>query len=310
MLLEVRERYIAVQALDAELEILEQRRSLVERLLELARSRLEAGESSRIEVLSLDAERAQVETEVLETRAEQTDERLALARLIGRPSDVADWKVSPWQAPPVPSPDEAAWVRTALSHHPAIQSAHWELAALGDEAALARWSVLQGAEIGIDAEREEGDWSAGPGASAPLPLFDWGQANRERLDARQVEARHKLVQAQRQVVEDVRRALAAVTMARQSLEIVNHDLIPALERQHAQADAAYRAGEAGIITVLLAERELQVGRQKKIDLERRLATSHARLLRAVGGPGIASTLAPTTAPSTQPIIPNSELPID
>jgi outer membrane protein TolC len=293
---DVQQRYAALQSIDAQLANLEQRRDVVTRLLESARARVQAGESSRLDVLPLDTARVQVESELLETRAERIDQQLALARLLGRPSSDAPWSVAPWQPAELADIDEKSWIAAALNHRPEIQAQRWELAALDDEAAIAGWTVLDDAEAGVDSERDDGTWGIGPSIAAPLPIFDWGQSRRDRAAALRVEARHKLVQVQRRAIEQVRRALASVRSNQQSLEMVRNQLIPLLQRRHDQTSQAYQVGETNITAVLLAEQELQEARARAIAIERKLATAHAALYRAVGGPGVS----PARPPSTQP----------
>jgi outer membrane protein TolC len=282
---DVQQAYAAVQSIDAEIANLEQRRTLVTRMLDSARSRAAAGESSRLDVLPLETSAVQIDAEILQVQAERMDQRLLLARLIGKPSDDAQWAVTPWQPPNLANLDERPWINAALTNRPEVQWQRWELAALGDESANAGLGFLDGMAGGIDSEREDGNFSAGPSAELPIPIFDWGQARRDKAVALQVEARHKLVAVQRKVVEEIRRALASVRLTDQSLEMVRAQLIPLLERRHEQTSQAYQLGETNITAVLLAEQELQEARAKAITIERKLATAYAALVRAAGGAG-------------------------
>lgn len=293
---DVQERYAAVQALDAQVAVLGERRQIIGRLLESAKARLDAGEGTRLDVLTLDTERVELEGEIAERAAERRDQRLALARLIGTPSTEAEWRVSPWEPTPLPALPESAWVSTALERRPEIQARRWELAALGDEAALTRFAPFDGAEVGAEAERDDG-WSLGPAASSPLPLFDWGQGRRAKARAEQIEARHQLTEARRQVVEDVRRALAALAGARAALERVELELVPLQRQRREQAEAAYQSGSADVTAVLLAEQGFQTSRAKRIELQRKASAALFRLRRAAGGPGAAATLARPPDPS-------------
>lgn len=156
MVAEVQERYAAVQALDAQVAVLAERRQIIGRLLESAQARLRAGEAARLDVLTLDTERVELDAEIDERTAERRDQRLALARLVGTPSSAADWQVSPWEPTPLPVLPESAWVSAALERRLEVQARRWELAALGDEVALTRFAPFDGAEVGVDAERDDG----------------------------------------------------------------------------------------------------------------------------------------------------------
>ncbi|OYT68661.1 MAG: hypothetical protein CFK52_14585, partial [Chloracidobacterium sp. CP2_5A] len=144
----------------------------------------------------------------------------------------------------------------------------WDLRALGVEFRQARWDVLAGTEGGVNAEgtAEAGadDWTLGPALVVPLPILDWGQAKRDLISARQLETAHKLTDARRQVVEEVRRSHAAYRAAVDARKRVRDELIPLLERRRSEAESQYRAGQSDIIPLILADQDLQTARAKLI----------------------------------------------
>jgi outer membrane protein TolC len=279
---EARERYAAIQSLDALMPVLEERRNLIAKLLKLAQDRLDAGEGTRLDITTLDTQRLELEVDIAEKRLEQRQERLALARLIGRPSDSARWKVSPWEGPTASIADETGWVSTALARRPEIESGRWELAALGVEYRLTRFAPFEGADAGVNSERDV-EWSIGPALTAPLPVFDWGQAKAAKADALRIEARHKLTKARRRVVEEVRKNYAEFDETRSMLELVRTQLLPAQVRRRSESEAAYQAGQTDITTLILADQDLQSTRTKLIELQRRTSSALIRLERSVGG---------------------------
>ncbi len=283
----LQERYSAVQALDELSPLLRERREVLAKLIELARARLTFGEASKLDVTTLEAQGVELDLEMSERESERREERLALARLIGQPSDDATWTLEGWAALPDLVGEEAQWLDTGIQHRPEVLARRWELAALGDEAALAGSSVLQGSAVGVDAQRD-GSWSVGPAATLPLPLFDTGEARRDKVEAAIIEARHNLVSAQRTVVEEVRRAYASYRAAQSNLHRVRAELIPLQRQRREQVEAIYLAGQADLTAVLLAEQDLQSAQGKLVELERRAAVLLVRLQRAVGGAGIAN----------------------
>jgi outer membrane protein TolC len=295
---EVQEVYAEAQALDAQLAVLDEQVKLNDRLLQLARDRLEAGESGRLDVLTLDAQRVELETEAIQRRADTRDKRLVLARLLGRPSKETDWQLDPFRPAERWSGDERAWVSVALQRRPELQARRWELAALGDEVALARLAYLDGTDVGVDAERDDG-WSLGPAVSVPITLFDWGQARRAKAEAQRIEARHRATETRRQVIEDVRRAVARLVAAQAALDKVQSELLPVQQRRHQHAEEAYKAGLADVTALLVAEQDLQASRAKLVEVEKDAALSLVRLHRAVGGSGVALSI-PPPAPTTLP----------
>jgi outer membrane protein TolC len=298
---EVQDRYTSVQALDGQIINLDERMKLVQRLLGLARARMQAGESGRLDVITLESERASLDVEITQAELERREQRLALTRLLGQPSGAADWQLTPWSPPPSLSLSESAWIATALERRPEVQARRWELAALGDDAAVAGWGVFEGSEVGVESERDP-KWSVGPALSIPIPLLDWGQARREKVKAQQMEARYRLTQARRQTVEEVRRSIAALVAQQAALAKARTELIPLADQRREQAEASYKNGFADITAVLLAEQDAQGARAKLIELQQKVSSARFRLQRAAGGPGAvpeSATTQPTTRASTE-----------
>lgn len=294
---EVQERYVSVQALEQLLPVFEQRRTLVSKAVDLANARLTAGEGIREDVAVLNTQRVELEVEIAETAQELRDERLRLARLIGRPSSAAAWKLEPWTPPALTNTAEAAWIDAALHSRPEVQERSWVLAALGDDLALTRLLPFDGTSAGVSAERD-GSWGVGPEVAIPIPIFDMGQARSERVTAEQIEARHELVQVKRQVIEDVRRSWESFAQTRENVRRVREELVPLQEQRRSLADAAFRAGQTDVTALFLAEQDLRAAQAKAVDLDRKTAIAAIRLQRAVGGPGPATALTTTASNNT------------
>lgn len=294
VLTETRQRYAGVQALDQLLLVEGERRRLLDRLLELARARLDAGEATQLDVTTLEAQRVELETEIADRELERREERLALARLIGQPSGDAGWAVAPWAAAPEARATERQWVEVALRNRPEVAAGEYELKALGAERALTRFAPFDAAQVGVASERDDG-WTVGPAVSLPVPIFDSGQATRAKATAAVIEARHKLREAQREAVEETRRAFAAFRSSKDNLARVRGTLLPLQEQRLAQAEAQYKAGQTDITSLFLAEQDLQSARGRLIELQRRTSEALIRLERSAGGPGVAHAAFGTTA---------------
>ncbi|TAH39493.1 MAG: TolC family protein [Planctomycetota bacterium] len=281
----IEQRYSEVQALEALVVVLEQRLTVLDRLREVAQARLDFGQGTRHDVTALDAERMLLGVELDLRRRELRVARFALSRAIGEPSGSATWTLDPWSPfEPIPA-TEQAWIDAALEHRPELLAIEWELRAREDEEALAGGRALDGASAGVEAERD-GEWSLGPSISTPLPLFDTGQARRERARALTSEQRHRLTQARRGVVEDVRSALETFVGAQESLERIVDDLIPLQERRRAEIAEAFQLGLVDATALLFADQALQQSQARRIDVSRAVTSAHIRLQRSVGGPSV------------------------
>lgn len=286
---EVQERYTAVQAADRLIPVLEGRLELLRRLAAVAKKRLEGGEGIRGDVTTLDAQRVELEVEIADARLRQREERLRLARLVGEPSSAAAWTLDAWAPPSGTASDESHWIEAALTHRPEVQSIAWQLAALGDDYALTRLLPWEGLGVGVDAQRDP-DWFAGPSISTPIPIFDMGQARKDRVTAEQIEARHALTLSKRRIVEEVRVAHQSLAGNLANLNRVRQELIPLQEKRRDQAEQSYRAGQTDVTALFLAEQDLRSTQAKAIDVERQTSVAMVRLQRAVGGPGVAAQL--------------------
>lgn len=307
----VQECYASAQAIEELLPVLEQRKAILGKGIDVAEARLSAGEGIREDVTVLRTQRVELDVEYAEAAQQLRDERLRLARLIGHPSAAATWKLEPWTPPAFTDFPEAMWISAGLAHRPEIQEQVWRLAALGDELALASLVPLDGASAGVQAQRES-DWQVGPELSVPIPIFDTGQAGSDRVKAEQIEARHDLVQVRRQVIEDVRRSLESLARARENALRVRRELIPLQEQRRQEADASFKAGQSDATPLFLAEQDLKAAQAKAIELDRKATLAAIGLQRAVGGPGPAAAVAfavssepavttePTMSPSGQP----------
>lgn len=286
---QVQEQYAAVQAGAALEPILREQSALVDRLVAVARQRVDAGEGTRAELSTLEAQRVELLVELDRVTVAQRESRLRLARMVGEPSSGATWTLDAWPdpGPSADLPAESEWVRAALLQRPEILSVAWRLRALGDDEALARLLPWEGGGAGIDAQRDA-DWSLGPSISTPVPVFDMGQAARARVAAQQAEARHDLTQARRKVVEEVRVAYQVLAASNANLARMRGQLIPLQRQRGALAEDAYRAGQTDVTPVYLAEQDLRKAEAQAVEIERQAATARIRLERAVGGPGVAA----------------------
>lgn len=304
---EVEEAVAAARSVDAEIENARRRRERLGRVRDIAQKRLEAGEATRLDVLTVDAQLTAAELEVADFGLQRDDARLALNRLLGYARTDPQWELAPWQAPPDDAlAPEAAWVDAALSNRPEIASKVWELRALGEEVRGANLPPLGGGEVGVHAERDP-EWRLGPVVSAPLPIFDFGQASREKVRAERVAARHELAQAQLDVIQNVRSTYATYRHARRALSDAQERLLPLQRQQFENAQVAYQAGDADLATLLLAQNEHEQTLGKIVELQEKVTVARAKLMRAAGGAGVAARLTvgagsprPMTLPSARP----------
>lgn len=291
-------------AADGRLEAIEAQVALLERLVALARARLQAGEASPLEVVGFEARAASLQAQARLRQLERDSVRLGLVRLLGRPSASLRFDLAssqPQQQPqPQPQPQsqsqsqhEAAWLRLAAERRPELAAAAHELQALGDDVRLAGWSVLEGLEAGVASETE-GSTTIGPALGGPIPLFDFGRQRRAAAGARVLAARHRLLGLQREVVSEVRLALAAATAAAEVVAATEERALPLARERVEQTRRSFDAGFANANDVLLAEADLLDAESSRVEAQLRGRLAAADLRRAAGG---VLPAAPVSSPS-------------
>jgi outer membrane protein TolC len=274
--------YYTVHALRSEVELITQRTSHLDELLAIAQARFKAGEITQLDVTTLKAEQAVAAIDLRDRRLQLDLEELALVRLLGQPGGTTDWSLTT-PLPAIPTTgDESNNIAQALRTRPEILAERWQLASLKDHRALARLAWLEGAAGGLDAERDS-DWSLGPSVDVPLPLFDWGQAQRAKARAQAIAARHRLTKTLRQIVQEVRQAQSSLAQLGVIVRQAREELVPLQTERVRLARAVYEAGQSDITPMRLAELDLLEARRKLLQLELRTALASAQLERSMGG---------------------------
>ena len=311
---EVEEAFAAARSIGIEIDNARNRRQRLQKLRDMAQRRLDLGDATKLDVLTIDSQLMAAELEVSDLALQQNNERLTLNRLLGYARTDGEWELSPWQPPSESGlAAESAWVDAALANRPEIAAKVWELRALGEEMKGAALPPLSGGEMGAHGEHDP-EWRLGPVVTVPLPLFDFGQAAREKIKAERMAARHDLAEAQLEVIQNVRSNYAAYLYARRALSDARNRLLPLQQQQLESAQRAYQSGDADLATMLLAQNDYETTLGKIVGLEEQVSVARAKLDRAVGGGGVAARLTvPQTQPSTLPAtlpsnIPNAQEP--
>ncbi len=290
VLAEVQRHYSAIQALEEHRSAIRERLETVARLRHVAEARLAGGEGTRADLIAFEIEQQSVEIEAAERANTLRLERLALARLIGQPSSAASWTVEPWQPYVLGPAPESAWIDAALVKRPEIQQAQWELRSREEELELSSSSPLEGTAAGVAFEHD-GDSSVGPSISIPIVWSGRFRTRREHALALLAESRHRLTEAQRSAVEEVRAALGTLDSSLASIEMLRGELIPMQAGRRADVERMHAEREVDVTLLLLADQALQESRTRLVDLELQASLALYGLQRAVGGPAALDAIA-------------------
>ena len=178
----------AFYSYEADEQMLELRRTVVQALaasFEVTRRLHDAGNLSDLDFAR---ERAQLEAGKLALRSAEISVRQSreeLNILMGVWGEQTEWQ-SAGRLPDIPEPPVQTKdiERLALERSLDLASARQRIVAEGAQLELSRWTgLLPELNAGPAAERNDGEWEAGPRLDFAIPLFDQGQARVARTAA-------------------------------------------------------------------------------------------------------------------------------
>jgi outer membrane protein, heavy metal efflux system len=256
---------------------------LVQRLANITDARLRAGDISELEARSARSDAARVQVVRRAVEHDRSLARLTLAATLGLDTIAGQLRAVP---SPLGDPSscgaEPARLEEALASRPDVRAAEIGIEAAAQRARWERSRVL--ALIGLlDANGggEEG-FELGPGVNVDLPIFSRNQGAITRAEAEIERAGHQYSAVRAQVVADVRSAGVRVQQAEQAIAAWRDEIVPSLETEQRQAEAAYQAGEIPLFTLLDVSRRLVDGRSRGLDAEADLQRAIIALERSIG----------------------------
>ena len=293
--LAVETRVAFVQAQAARLRVEMQRRAVenAEAGYQAALLLREAGNVPSVELLAEQAVYEQARLDLVEAQAAAAERRQALARRLGVFGAQAEFEIA-GALPPVPDQDlDLADLETqAVTASLALEAARLDAAAVGRRLGLTGLeTAIPDFEVGGEAEREDGEWRAGPEVEVALPLLDQGQARRAaarsefrrrralvyatavdvrsaaRVLALRLAARARVARQYQTVVLPLRAEITAQTV--RQYNAMQTGVFGLLQAQAAEVDAARRYADAlaGYWTARAEVEALRQGRMPVLDVE-------------------------------------------
>lgn len=138
--------------------------------------------------------------------------------------------------------------------------------------------------MGAMAPADEGDdaWGVSIGFNIPLPNARRRAAREQALRQRE-EAEWRLIAAESEIEEEVRKILPALASLSQQLDILRDNLMPLAEEAYATNQAGYTSGNATFLDLLDSQRTLIAVRRDMLRTRRDYLLNIADLERVVGG---------------------------
>jgi len=279
---------------------------------ELAKRQYAAGNIRDIDVANEQAASQQASIELARSAADLAAAREHVNQLLGLAGPEAmAWRMAaqPLELPAAdPPPDQLEAL--ALSQRLDLAIVRQETAVLHRRLTVAHLGVVPDATAAINSERDpDGSRVLGPMWDVPIPIFDWGQADRAHLKAQLRQGAHRLAAMEVAARVQVRTAYERMAAEREIAQRYQDQLIPLRQQIVTSSLRHYNYMLLGATRLLMAKQNEVTAEKEYLEALRNYWMARAQLERAVGGrlPTDEATLAslapvpePPVSPSTTP----------
>lgn len=253
---------------------------------ELAERQTQAGNLKALDFLNQQAAYEQSRLDLVRSEAEAVRTREAVNRLLGLSgNDAAAWKMeSGMPALPVSDPPAADLEEEALARRLDLAAAREQIEVFRRSLIAARFGFLAGAEAGLSTEQDAaGERVTGPDWAAGIPIFDWGQAARDRAGARLRQSEYAASAFEVQVRSEVHAAASDLSAARSEAERYRDKIIPLREQILDLTQREYNFMLKGVYELIQARQNEILARQSYITSLKDYWIARVNLERAAGG---------------------------
>lgn len=281
---EVEQRFVQILSLQSRIQMEERTLKLIQDAATAVNKRVRAGEDSRLDgnLARVEAERAQNQVSVLNEQLIQA--RTELAAVLQIPAERFPEVSGSLEPPPlVYSLNE---LLAGVASRPLLRAFDYREQAAKSRLALERTAIYPDVTLGISTARE-GATSAreqilGLSVSLPLPLFHRNNTGIGRATTELTQ-----VQVQQQALQRDANAQVLALWARwQSLKMrvqrLSESVLPTLEENRLLSTVSYRAGEIGLLQLLLVNRQVLDGQRDLLDARTELRLTQVNLQAAAG----------------------------
>jgi cobalt-zinc-cadmium efflux system outer membrane protein len=173
---------------------------------------------------------------------------------------------------------------TAFSERLDLQMARFEVLRLCQKLGIKQWWVYTNGRIGICGERDpDGLDTLGPAFSGEIPLFNYGQAARMRLQAELRQAQDRLASLEIQILSEVREAHKLIFNNLKIIEDYRNRIIPTQNQILVSSEELYNVMGLGIDRLLENKRQQILAFRHYILALRNYWMARVQLDRALGG---------------------------
>jgi cobalt-zinc-cadmium efflux system outer membrane protein len=254
----------ALRARD-QLKLLLELQGLDSRLLEAARSRLQAGEIGQIDFNLAQVRYGESSRALIEGRERYRLQRSSLGRLLGAAAGPEPWPDDVQIA--LPNYQLEQLETSAMQNRPDLAARQLEVARLETESTLNRRLALPNLTLGAFGGHElNTEYPMGMQMGFSVPLFNRRQGEAEVIAGQIAQARELLRANQQNVEKQVRDAFNAYQAARESLSLYQQDVAQPAHESFSLLEEAFMAGKIDLLRLSVAEREAFQARMRYFDV--------------------------------------------
>jgi outer membrane protein, heavy metal efflux system len=267
---------------------------LADRLLDIARSRFEAGDVPKLEVTQSELESARAHAD---HQVAQQEEKVALSELDALLNEPAatDWDLGdPFLAlPPVPALDDI--VARARGSNSEIAKIDSQVKLEQSREALLKAERIPnlGVQVGADLNNpgppggvNTGGYEVGARGqlSMEIPIFSHNQGEIAQSIANTHALEGALAAARRAVDANVESAYLELQARQTQAQLYRDTILPSSRQLEEMSEESYRAGKANILTVLGTQRDVHQVERDYLDSLLAVQSAFSQLEEAVGAP--------------------------
>jgi cobalt-zinc-cadmium efflux system outer membrane protein len=254
----------ALRARD-QLKLLLELQGLDSRLLEAARSRLQAGEIGQIDFNLAQVRYGESSRALIEGRERYRLQRSSLGRLLGAAAGPEPWPDDVQTT--LPNYQLEQLETSAMQNRPDLAARQLEVARLETESTLNRRLALPNLTLGAFGGHElNTEYPIGMQVGFSVPLFNRRQGEAEIITGQIAQARELLRANQQNVEKQVRDAFNAYQAARESLSLYQQDVAQPAHESFSLLEQAFMAGKIDLLRLSVAEREAFQARMRYFDV--------------------------------------------
>ena len=182
----------------------------------------------------------------------------------------------------VPDDDVQSLKADATNSRPDLKAAAFAYEAAQHRAGLSRWQWFRLDLVGDGNSGGSGATNFGPGFRFDVPFLDRNQGGIMRADWSVYEASQNYFMVRDQVMMEVETAYSQAHQAKDNLDVLQRDVLVALDEAVVLAEKAYQDGGTSYFLVLQTTSQFLDARARELQLQADLSRALANLDRSVG----------------------------